>query len=458
MEDSNTSVDIESRPLRSHTNYAVAIGCVVIASVVFLLDLHLPLGMGAPALYLIAIWISLRAPKSIFTIFIAGVTSFFTIVAVFLSPHGSIDHQIVIFNRIIIIVLIWLAALILLHKKGSDRKLQRLSWVASNTKNSVILTNPRGEIEWVNEGFIRLTGYTFSEVIGKKTGELLRGPDSSTKTVKKIAKSIKQKKPFKVEILNYRKDGTQYWVEIESEPVLDADGELNGYFALQTDITERKERSESLENSLKERDVLLKEIHHRVKNNLQVISSIFSLQYRRSDNEDAKKILLESDSRIQSIALLHETLYRSGDLSKIELSSYLKELIDNLSESFKAPKEINISLAGNDLYLDLDSAIPCGLIVNELVSNALKYAFPNPKEGDEISVKFESIQASDPQCTKLKVFDNGIGMPKEVDIESNDTLGLKLVKTLSHQLHGEINIHSNGSGTSFEISFPIGEI
>jgi PAS domain S-box-containing protein len=210
----------------------------------------------------------------------------------------------------------------------------------------------------------------------------------------------------------------------------------------------RKRAEEKIKASLKEKDVLLKEIHHRVKNNMQIISSLIRLQSREIEDEKARRIFEISQNRIRSIALIHETLYQSGDLSQIDFSSYIRRLTTHLLTIYR-PKgtALKLNLDVQKVLLDINRAIPCGLIINELVSNAMKHAFPIDK-GGEIHV---GLAEKDGAFT-LIVKDNGKGFPDDVEFETTDSLGLQIVSDLVQQLEGDIRL-DHGEGTAFVISF-----
>ena len=219
---------------------------------------------------------------------------------------------------------------------------------------------------------------------------------------------------------------------------------------LDQEIEERKKAEAALKSSLAEKESLLKEVHHRVKNNLQIISSLLNLQGRKTQNPEALGFLQDTQNRVRSMALLHETLYRSGNLAKVDFPQYVKSICTHLARSC-AGDAVGIRLRQNiaDVALDMDQAIPAGLIISELVTNAFKHAFPTRTEG-EISVE---LQASDQQHLVLRVSDNGIGFAAETRSQSSETLGLILVRNLSRQLDGQLSIVSE-QGTVFEIIFP----
>jgi two-component sensor histidine kinase/HAMP domain-containing protein len=220
---------------------------------------------------------------------------------------------------------------------------------------------------------------------------------------------------------------------------------------LKQEIFERIRVEHRLRESLKEKEVLLKEIHHRVKNNLQVISSLLYLQSKKIKHQPAMEMFVESQNRIRSMALIHEKLYQSTDMVHIDFSEYIHSLIGHLSSSYGAKLvDVKINILIEDVHLSIDKGIPCALIVNELVVNALKYAFPKERKG-EITIR---ISRDGDGSVVLSVADNGVGIPHTVDLANSETLGLQLVKHLSQQLKGRIDIR-NGQGTNFLITFQV---
>jgi two-component sensor histidine kinase len=218
---------------------------------------------------------------------------------------------------------------------------------------------------------------------------------------------------------------------------------------LKQEILERIRIEHKLRGSLKEKEVLLKEIHHRVKNNLQVISSLLYLQSKKVHDKPALEMFTESQNRIRSMALIHEKLYQSEDLVHVDFSEYIRNLIGHLANSYGAQmKNVRIHMQTENVLLSIDKGIPCALIINELVINALKYAFPKDRKG-EITIR---INRDDRRMIALSVSDNGVGFPHTVDLLNSETLGLQLVKQLTQQLKGRIDIE-NGHGTKFMITF-----
>jgi hypothetical protein len=272
--------------------------------------------------------------------------------------------------------------------------------------------------------------------------------EESSKVADDLIRIILEQGVASYEVHNVRKDGTPFWSQAttsvfeypEHGPVL---------VAVQQDITDRKKAEDLLKKSLTEKEVLLQEIHHRVKNNLGVIDGLLQMQARRSGNLATIAALKESQNRIAAIALVHEKLYRADDLASVDFAQYVLDLTAHLFESYNTHvNQIKLTTKIHPISLDIDTAIPCGLIINELTSNALKYAFPDNQTG-EIQVIFQ--QNSD-QTLALTVRDNGIGLPEGFNLKQTTTLGMSLVQGLVKQIRGSLNI-SREAGTSISITF-----
>jgi PAS domain S-box-containing protein len=258
-----------------------------------------------------------------------------------------------------------------------------------------------------------------------------------------------QGRPQHFETSFYHEDtGTTSWMEVFLNPIYGVDSTVNEISGIGHDITEKKVSEEKLRQSLKEKEVLLKEVHHRVKNNLQVISSILNLQSSYVKDKKTLEILRESQNRIKSMAFIHESLYQTRDFSSINFTEYVTNLSKNLVHSYQSfEDQVQLDLNIQEVYLNLDIAIPCGLIINEILSNALKYAFPNNRKGT-ISIRL----AHKNQNITLIIHDNGVGLPAHIDYKNTESLGLQLVVTLVDQLGGTIKL-DRSKGTKFTIVF-----
>jgi two-component sensor histidine kinase/CheY-like chemotaxis protein len=220
---------------------------------------------------------------------------------------------------------------------------------------------------------------------------------------------------------------------------------------LQHEISERIQAEENLKRSLNEKEILLKEIHHRVKNNLQTIDSLINLQCKDIKDKASANLLKESQNRIRAMAFIHEKLYESQSLAGISFSEYINSLTTYLYHSYGIDqKSVNLKTDLEEVSLDIDTAIPCGLIINELVSNSLKHAFPKGENG-EITI---GLYLADAHLVTLEVTDNGVGIPKDMDLEHTKSLGLGLLNLFVQQLDGSIEIDGT-AGTTFRVVFPL---
>ena len=201
--------------------------------------------------------------------------------------------------------------------------------------------------------------------------------------------------------------------------------------------------------ALAEKEVLLREAHHRVKNNLQVISSLLSLQAEVMRDEKMLVMFQETQQRIKSMALIHEKLYQSQNLMRIDFADYVRSLATMLPQVYRVNQDIGLEIEAEDVALNLETSIPCGLIINELVSNALKHAFPPGAPSGEVRL---ALRPAPDGRFALTVSDNGVGLPADLDFRHTETLGLQLVNLLVEQLGGTIELHREG-GTTFEVTF-----
>ena len=428
------------------------------------------------------------------------------------------------------------------------------------------------EIVFVNKAFERFTGYTFSEVSGKNTG-FLHGPGTEENMLKKLNRHIKKNKPVRIEFINYKKDGSSYWVDLEMSPFPADEEGMQYWVGINRDITQRKKAEVALEEnekkyraytelsfdaifeisldgtiidcnaracslfgysreellgmstkqltpeafkdripeqitpdyttgsevlqrkyrrkdgstftseintklyhhdnkdhliayvrdiseqieyqdkikqSLKEKNTLLAEVHHRVKNNLAVISGLLEMQTFNAENEQIVNELRESQSRIQSIATVHETLYQSESFSDIALHAYIDELVEYISGTYSRD-DVDVDFEKNiePISLTVKQAVPCGLLLNELITNAYKHAFQGQKSGT-ITICLSQTD----QTVTLVIADNGIPLQDDFDIKSSSSLGMTLISTLVKQLGGSLAIE-RGMPKQFKITFEI---
>lgn len=304
-----------------------------------------------------------------------------------------------------------------------------------------------GRFIYLNPVFERMTGYSMAEGLSMPVINLIHPElkDDFLQHLQSRPAGDNVSEHFETRILT--KDNQTRWVYYTGIQIVY--GGKPAMLGNVIDISERKLADDHLLASLAEKEVLLKEIHHRVKNNLQIVSSLLSLQSATiSDSETILKFR-DSQNRIRSMALIHEKLYKSGNLSVIDISDYLTSLISYLHNSYvMVPDRVRLELAIDNIPLKLDSAIPCGLIVNELVTNSFKYAFPGDRTG-KVAIKLHSDTAG---TVHLSIADDGIGLPDGMDVRQTTTLGILLVNSLVDQLGGTL-IFDGQNGAAFHITF-----
>jgi PAS domain S-box-containing protein len=297
-----------------------------------------------------------------------------------------------------------------------------------------------------NAAAVTQYGYTREELLSKTIDDLCADKDLNS-IAKQIALADDSGLVF--ETVHRRKDGSRFNVEVSSRGA-----SIHGMRTLVSvvrNITERKQAEEQIRASLREKEILLQEIHHRVKNNMQVIKSLLNLQAATIQDDRLKEQFNESSSRVNAMAIVHEILYQSESLARIDLHTYVSRLASGLYGMYRASaKGIRLMIEVKDVFLSMDEAVPCGLVINELISNALKYAFSESQSG-EITIK---AHTREPEQIELGVSDNGIGLPQTIELHKVSSLGLKLVRGLiESQLGGTIQIERRG-GTRFTIRFP----
>lgn len=339
-----------------------------------------------------------------------------------------------------------------LEKALQESEQNYINLVRGLKDHAVFLLNPKGEILVWNPGAELITGYHTSEVLGQQVSHLFSSREPRLQ-LDHALEQVRTAGTFQLEGWASRKDGQPFWAETSLSKLVDQKGEMMGVSVIIRDATERRRGEDAMKASLLEKEVLLKEIHHRVKNNLQVISSLLRLQAETAQNIETAALFLDSQERVRAMAMVHEFLYKSSDLARINFPAYVASLVRNLYRTFglnsaETPPQLKV----DDVRLSLDVAVPCGLLLTELVSNAVKYAYPN-KKGGPIDIHFRGLPTG---LFELTVADQGVGFPKNFDWTKSESLGLRLVRLLTEQLQGEIRME-NHAGIKFVVTFKGGE-
>jgi len=322
--------------------------------------------------------------------------------------------------------------------------------ILENIEDGYFETDLEGNFTFVNPAIVKILGYPENELLGMNNLEYMDDENARKvfNTFNEVFKNEVPRKGFDWKLR--KKDGSSIYVEASFNLRKDSEGNPIGFRGIVRDITDRKEREEKIKDSLKEKEVLLGEIHHRVKNNLAVISGLLYLQAEKTDTEAGRNLLQQSQGRINSMAIVHELLYENHNFSSIDPGKYIEQLTTHISSNLSVrDKDITTTVHTGDLQIDMNIAIPCALLINELLTNAYKYAFVDRDEGS-ISVNIYRENG----CNHIEVKDDGVGIP-DAYIEGNgdEGLGMSLVRILAQQLQGTLTIE-NENGSLFNISFP----
>jgi PAS domain S-box-containing protein len=334
------------------------------------------------------------------------------------------------------------------NTEKSKAKNQELSGVMKALDNSalIVICDTKGTIVKVNKGFCDTSKYKEEELIGKNIS-IINSNAHPKEFWKDMWSFVEKGKTWRNEVKCKAKNGSKFWMDMVINPINNIHGNITHYLSISNLITDKKKQEQyliknekALKKSLKEKDTLLQEVHHRVKNNLQMISSLMDLQIKRATEKEVIKQLTDSQSRIKAMSLLHEKLYQSDNITLVNISEYTISLLNSFITMYddEIKKKIQVKhIIEDDIHLSIPRAIPFGLIVNEIMSNCYKHAF-NKNESGIISISLYKEN----DTTILRIKDSGKGMDTSVDFKSFKSLGMKLITSLSSQLKAEVSFLS----------------
>jgi PAS domain S-box-containing protein len=324
---------------------------------------------------------------------------------------------------------------------------QKLREIIEHSTNLFYTHDVNHNLSYLSPQSVDFLGYHPDEAKRRWTEFVTDHPDNEKgfESTQRAIDTGKAQPPFQLELI--RGDGVKIWVEVNEAPVV-KNGATVSIAGSLTDITKRKLAQNKIRESLREKETLLAEIHHRVKNNLAVVASLMQLQAMESDNSDVRSELLESVLRIKSMAGIHEHLYKTDDFSNLDFTQNLKMLVGEIIDTMRYSVDISLEFECDEVRLSVNQAIPCSLIVNEVITNIIKHGFKGRDEGNVVT----RLHQSDDSVT-LIIEDDGVGLTKEFDPATTNTLGMQLIKTLSDQLFGTFKFDSNNIGATFTLTF-----
>lgn len=331
------------------------------------------------------------------------------------------------------------------------------------TRMPIVITDAQQDdlpIIFANDAFLSLTGYSRDDVIGKNC-RFLQGPETNIEDIDRVRHAIAAGRDVQVEIVNYKRDGSKFWNQLYVSPVRDDAGEVQFFFGSQLDVSVRKAieederrnlksdihvRANDLERALAEKTTLLHEVDHRVKNNLQLISSLLLLQTRRTADEGTRHALRSMLERVGAIATVHRRLFQGADVQRFDVADFLRDLVGDLAASAKRD-DLTLRLDLEPIAIPASQAAPLALVANELISNALKHAYP-PGNAGEIAITAHRRNGA----FDLIVADRGIGLPPPADRQG---FGLTIVQLLSQQLKAKLSLDDAQPGCRATVSIPV---
>ena len=338
------------------------------------------------------------------------------------------------------------------------------------TRMAMIITDPRqhdNPIVFVNDAFLRLSGYSRDEIMGTNC-RFLQGPDTDRGAVRQVREAIDETRDISIDLLNYRKDGTPFWNALYMSPVVNEAGELQFFFASQMDVTDRVEgnlrtlqdkerferevalRTKDLTEALAAKTMLVHEVDHRVKNNLQMISGLLTMQTRTIADPAARATMTSMLNRVEALGTVHRRLYQSRDVERFDVAAFAQDLADDIVRG-SGRTDVRLHLDLEAVEVPVEKAAPVALMLNELVTNALKHGFADGR-GGRLSVSVRP----DANYVAIRVTDDGHGMPDKAT--GTGSFGKRLIENLARQLTASIAWHPANPGTRVELRLPVSNV
>lgn len=333
-------------------------------------------------------------------------------------------------------------------RKKIESELRSLSCVVEQSPVSIFLTDTEGTIQYVNPAAEKTTGYSRDELLGNNP-RILKSDYIKENEYRILWETITSGRYWKGEFHNIRKDGSLYWESATINPILDENGVIEQFAAVKEDITDRKAAEDKIQNLLKEKELILQEVHHRIKNNMNTIRGLLYLQAAEMKDSSAAEALHDAETRVQSMMILYDKLYCSHDFRQISVKSYLGPLVDDILKNFANYIIVKVEKEIEDFVLDANIVFPLGIIINELLTNIMKYAFSGRESG---LIKLTALKMD--RQVFITLSDNGNGMPDTISFESSTGFGLNLVGMLTAQIGGNIKIE-RGNGTKIILDFTV---
>jgi PAS domain S-box-containing protein len=325
----------------------------------------------------------------------------------------------------------------------------RLATIVTSSDAAIVGKTLDGIVTSWNKAAETIFGYRADEIVGKPISQI--GPPDRPDEMREILERIKRgERIAHYETERRRKDGTCIAVSVSVSPIFDKNGRVIGASKIANDVTDRKARDRATQMALSEKEMLLREIHHRVKNNLQLIHSLLELHAASLADTGALAALTESKNRIWSILIIHQLLHGAGELARIDFRAFIEAMVSSLTASYHTEARVRLAVPAEPVLLAMDLAVPLGLVMNETLSNALKHAFPSGRPGEIVVTLARDTNGR----VVFSVSDDGIGLPDHVDPATSMSLGMQLIVSLARQIRADLSVNRSGP-TRFELRFEV---